>query len=242
MAHHTLEHADRRGAGTQAPRRRHRHAGEDAVRHPRRDVDRDVRSSGPHATRPQGTGGRPHRAQRRRRSNRRQRPGQIRADLRRHDDVDAHGAVHAATDGARRRADHHRQGRHGAARRSPPSTISAAHILRWSAAPPRCRQPGSRRSRMWISRNSIPNVCGSSASGASAPCWSRWIRMAVRSTRRSMTPRPRRAEVWRASAISDREGMHPRHRHSHPRRRRRRPVRGAACQEARIPISTSPSR
>ena len=40
-------------------------------------------------------------------------PAQVCADLCRHDDIDAHGEVHAAADGAGGRADHRGQGRHG---------------------------------------------------------------------------------------------------------------------------------
>ena len=154
----------------------------------------------------------------------------------------AHGALHAAADGARGRAHHHRQGRHG--RRSLGSVRRTRRRLSRdrSAARRRWRRRGSRRSRMSISTTSIPKACGGSASRTSARCWWRWIRMAARSIATSDEAAQAGAmRSWRASARLKRHLGMDRHRHRHPdsRRRRRRAVRGAAREAGRSRCSTS---
>ena len=56
----------------------------------------------------------------------------------------------------RRRAHHHRQGRHGTGHARRASATSAAPIWRWSAARQRCRPPGSRRSKTSTWTTCIP--------------------------------------------------------------------------------------
>ena len=81
------------------------------------------------------------------------RPGnscRLRAALHRHHHLDAHGALHQAADGEERRQADHRQRRHGAGDARGLQANSAAPIWPWSAAPPRWRRPGSRRSKTSI--------------------------------------------------------------------------------------------
>ena len=81
----------------------------------------------------------------------------LRAALHRHHHLDAHGTLHAGRlmqrDGVRH---HHRQRRHGAGDARCVHANSAAPISPWSAAPPRWRPPGSRRSRTSISTSCNP--------------------------------------------------------------------------------------
>ena len=101
----------------------------------------------------------------------------------------------------RRRAHHHRQGRHGRRHRSPPSRElggaylaivggAAALETTWIEA------DRGRRSRRPQSRSR----CGNSASAISARCWWRWTATAARSTRgQRRQPRARAARRGRSA-------------------------------------------
>ncbi len=202
-----------------------------AVRHPRRHPDRDVRPRPHHALRPEGPRGDPHRAERAQGRSAARQFVRLRAAVHRHHDLDAHGALHAAADGARRRAPHHRQGRHGAGARSTPSASSAAPISPSSAAPRRWRRPGSRRSRTSTSTTCNPESLWKFRIKGFGP-----LLVTMDSHGGSLHAQvnadaaARRAAVL-ASIGSAHERADARDRHPDPRRRRRRAVRGAARQE-----------
>ena len=112
MAHHDLDDAGHRSAGARAARQRHRHAAAarcsaSATRRRSHMFDRgrttrfDLHGHAVIHTAPNVQKVEPSADA----------SGRLRAGLHRHDDVDADGALHAAADGALRRAHHHRQGR-----------------------------------------------------------------------------------------------------------------------------------
>ena len=123
-------------------------------------------------------------------------PDRLCPALRRHYDERPHGALHPAAHEPVRRAARHRKGRPARGFSAGLRRVRAARTSRSSAARPRWRRRGSKRSRTSTSTTSIRSRCGGSASTASAPCSLQWIATATasipgsRMLRSSAAPRP----------------------------------------------------
>ena len=180
-------------AGARAARQRHRHAADDAVRHPRRDADPHVRPRPHDALRPARPRGDPHRAERAARS---------RADA---DHPAGYAPVCIGTTTSTRMERFTRplmaqygvriiigKGglRDGIARGVPRAgrRLSRDHRRHRGARDHVDRGDRGRRPRRPESRNR----CGSSASAISGRCWSRWTATAAACTTRSHRCRTRR--------------------------------------------------
>ena len=170
MTHHVLEMPVDRGAGSRAARRRHRHprAARCSASATRRRSTCSTAAA--HALRPARARRDPHRAEREERRAIERAPGRLRADLHRHHHQSHRMERFTRPLMERVRACASSSARAASARaRARPSASSAAPISPSSAARPRWRRPGSRRSRTSISTTSIRNRSGASAISGFGP-------------------------------------------------------------------------